>query len=100
MDTGSRVLTARDLENAGTGISLDLRIGGIGYMSADGQTQKIGWTQSRGDDVLYLNVDGEREIFHAVGEALVWDMNGVSVTFFPERSEAYQRALEGDLPEE
>jgi hypothetical protein len=93
MDTGDTVMTAGDLDNVGSNLYIDLRSGGVGYMTADNEIQKISWTQRKDGTALMLQVNGQLERFEIQGDALVWDMNGTTVTFLPKNSTAYQEAL-------
>lgn len=93
METDLGVMTAGDMDNAGTELYLDLRSNGVGYMTADGETQRIGWAESTDGKALILNVDGNQERFEIEGDSLNWIMEDVTVTFLPEKSEAYKEAL-------
>ncbi|MGM9615508.1 MAG: DUF3048 C-terminal domain-containing protein [Oscillospiraceae bacterium] len=95
VDTSYAVMTAGDLDNAGSELYLDLRSGGSGYMTADGETQRITWKRSGDKTALLLTVNGEIEEFRLEddGNALVWSMDDVTVTFLKENSEAYEQAL-------
>ncbi len=95
MDTGATVMTAGDMAAAGSEITIDLRSGGTGYMTADGETQRLTWKRSPDKTALLLTMSGEIEVFSLEdgGSALVWTMDNVRITFFKENSDAYAEAL-------
>lgn len=95
MDTGATVMTAGDMDRAGSELYIDLRSGGSGYMTADGETQRLTWKRSADKTSLLLTMNGEIEAFFLEddGNALVWTMDNVSVTFLKENSDAYRQAL-------
>ena len=93
MDTGRDVMTAGDLAAVGSELYIDLRSGGSGTMTADGETQRITWKLSGDRSAVLLTVNGEIEPFRIEGDGLVWTMDGVTVTFLREKSDAYREAL-------
>jgi len=94
METGTSTLTAGDLRAAGTDLCIELKYGGSGIMTADGESQYISWSAAKDGGSLWLTVDGQREQFFIEDGALVWDMNGTTVRFLPENSAEYEAALE------
>lgn len=94
METATSTLTAGDLRAAGTDLRIELKYGGGGIMTADGESQHITWSAAKDGASLWLTVDGQREQFAIEDGALVWDMDGTTVRFLPENSAEYEAALE------
>lgn len=93
MDTASTRMTAGDMAQAGSELYIDLRAGGTGYMTADGETQRVTWKLSADKTSVLLTVNGQIEPFVIEGDGLVWTMDSVTVTFLNEKSDGYAEAL-------